>query len=120
MVKRGLSPIFPLEEARVKVVAKLKENIAYIENGMKTTTDEKLDLVFKHAGNNTYIVGAKYGNRWLKNVFGDGKSYVDSIETMLLTDVLNMFIEQVESKHVDDAIEAVMKANVEGRKKKAA
>ena len=109
-----------LDEARSKVVVKLQENIAYVEGGMTALKDDKPDLLFKYAGNDEYKVGAKYGNRWLRNVFGDGNSFVDGIEKELLVDVLNIFVTEVESKQVDDAIEAIMKANVEVHKKKAA
>jgi hypothetical protein len=109
-----------LDEARAKVIAKLQENIAYVEGGMTALKDDKPDLLFKYVGDDTYKIGAKYGNRWLRNVFGDGNSFVDGIEKELLVDVLNIFVTEVEGKQVDDAIEAVMKANVEVHKKKAA
>ena len=108
-----------LAEARSKVVAKLQANIEYVDDGMTALKDDKPDLVFKYAGNGTYKVGAKYGNRWLKNVFGDGNSFVDGIDKTLLVDVLNIFITEVESKQADEAIEAIMQANVEVRKKAA-
>ena len=108
-----------LADARLKVVNKLNSNIAYINNDMQIVNSEKVDLVFKQANNNTYKVGVKYGNRWLKNMLGKNNSFIDGVARTELVDVLNALISEIESKQADDAITVIMQANVAAHSKAA-
>jgi hypothetical protein len=102
-----------LEEARKKVAQKLRDNIAY-HNG----TGEKVDLVYKPQGNEKYAVGIKYGNRYLVDAIGGG-TFVPNVTAEVLPQVLEMFVTQVEAEMHDDAIEKVMRDNVNARNKEA-
>ena len=97
-----------LDQARIKVVKKLQTNVAYVNNNMQpVNSSQKPDLVFKLTANSTYKVGAKYGNRWLPDLFDDGNKFVENIEKAELVSVLEAFVKAIESKQADDAIAVV-------------
>ena len=101
------------------LTGKLKLNIEYVQNQMKLPKNRTLDLVFKRAANNTYAVGAKYGNRWLQNLFGDGMKFADDIKKDELVDVMKALINAIESGEADDSIKAIQLRNIEAHSKAA-
>lgn len=108
-----------LEEARMKVISKLNRNIEYVENQMKLPKGEKIDLVFKVAADGTYAVGAKYGNRWLNDLFGENDKFAEGITKDQLVSVMRLLIEGIESGDADESIIGVQQKNKDAHKKAA-
>lgn len=102
-----------LDEARIKVAKKLRDNIAYF-NG----TGQKVDLVYKVHPGPKYSVGIKYGNRYLVRAIAGG-TFVPQVSAELVPQVLEMLATQVEACMYDDAISQVMQDNVAARNKAA-
>ena len=100
-----------LNDARNKVVAKLRANKQYF---MGETT-EQVDTVYKEQGDGTYAVGIKYGNRYLSGVI-NGQKYARGFKAEHMPAVFDTLVLQVEAGACDEAIAVVMAANVNARK----
>ncbi len=103
-----------LDVARSKTIRKLQDNKAYYLD----STLERPDLVYKESGDGTYVIGIKYGNRYLSNVC-DGNSFVDQIDKAQVAAVLDLFVECVVNGDLDAEIEKIMLNNVLARKSTA-
>jgi hypothetical protein len=103
-----------LDDARAKVIAKLKLNVDYF-NGAIT---EQVDLVYKKQSDDTYAIGIKYGNRYLDGLF-EGRAFVEGVSKDEVVAMLDTFAECVEQGICDAAITAIMQNNVSARNKKA-
>lgn len=101
-----------IADARRKVADKLRANKAHFSD---PDSGEKPDPVFKRQGDGTLAVGIKYGNRFLKGVFG-GETYVPVPEDKV-DQALDLMASQVEQGLYDSAIEEVMEANRNGTPK---
>jgi len=102
-----------LEEARENVAGKLKSNKTFVENDFTLSDDQdNFSKVFVEQGLNNvgFSVGLKYGNRWLKNAFGDNKPFVvlKSANQSILADSLGALIDAVEAGEFDVQIEETM------------
>lgn len=95
-----------IEEARKKVADKLEKNWLHIL-GKHT---EKVDKVYCEQ-NGTYTLGVKYGNRWLKNVFGKDMNFISGITHDELEEAIDELQNCVLAGDLDDSIKAVMQAN---------
>ena len=103
-----------LPEARSKVIDKLKQNIAYfIDN-----TQEKPDLVYVLQSDRTFTVGAKYGNRFLRDIITIGKHALNNVQEAQVVSVLEKLVQIVARGDCDPAIEAIMQKNVAQRNSK--
>jgi len=97
-----------IDEARQKVADKLEKNWRYILN--KMPENEKIDKVFTEE-DGTYTLGIKFGNRWLKHVFGQDQHFVTGISYDDLEETVDVLITCVMAGELDDSIKEVMKAN---------
>jgi len=100
-----------LSDARSKVIDKLRGNIAFL-NGI----GGKVDAVYKEQSNGLFGVGIKYGNRYLVDSIAGG-TFLPNVAKEMLPQVLEVYIKQVEDKLHDDAIEKIMRDNVDNRNK---
>lgn len=98
-----------LSDARSKVIEKLRGNIEFV-NG----TGGKVDLVYKEQSNGLFAVGIKYGNRYLADSIAGG-TFLPDVAKEMLPRVLEVYVQQVEEKMHDDAIEKIMRDNVAAR-----
>jgi len=102
-----------IETARSKVAKKLLANKAYADNGFKADAGaKKPDKVYKRKADKTYAVGCKYGNRWLKDIFGTNAKMLDGLTEAQLSDALSDLAECAENGDFDNAIASIMQANV--------
>ena len=102
-----------LETARSKVIKKLHANKEYIDNGFRAVEGaQKPDKVYKRKADNTFAVGCKYGNRWLKDIFGVNAKMVDGLSKEQLSSALSDIAEYAENGDFDDAIASIMQANM--------
>ena len=100
-----------LEEARSKVVEKMRNNSDVVQGNVG---EEKVDSVYKDQGDGKYSVGIKYGNRYLQKAIAGG-TFVTDVERDQLHAVIDELASQVEKGWYDDAIVEVMRANVAAR-----
>jgi len=98
-----------LHSAKVKVVEKLLRSKKFAENNFKTDDDESNDTCFYEVPQrNGYFVGVKYGNRWLKNVFGERKNRHGPLSKEQLITVIDLLVKGVEENEFDEQIKAAM------------
>lgn len=109
-----------IEEARTKTVHKLTQNIAYVSNGMVAANGDSVDPVFVEDNDGTYLVGAKYGNRWLQNLVTANEKKFDGISQANLVGVLTAIADRVESGACDDDLRLIQTTNAKGKRRKIA
>lgn len=108
-----------VDAARTKVAIKLLANKAYVDNNFKAVAGaQKPDKVYKRKADRTYVVGCKYGNRWLKDIFNGNAKMLDRLTEEQLSDALRDLAEHVENGDFDDAIASIMQANVLAKKQR--
>ena len=95
-----------LAKARAKCIKKVRENKAW----HRDQTLPKPDPIMTPDASG-YSVGAKYGQRYLKNIF-DGGTFIENVPEGLLNDVLDGLIEMIETGECDKAIKEAMDANL--------
>lgn len=100
-----------IEDARKAVADKLRANLAYLRD---PGSCERPDLVYKEQGPGTYVLGIKYGNRWLKGLF-DGDSYLQGLNPGTLADLLDGFAADALAGQFDAFILPIMADNVDAR-----
>lgn len=101
-----------IEDARKKTADKLIANRDYFKDG----TLDRPDLVYKKQSDNTYVLGVKYGNRYLSNIVQQ-HSFIEGIDESCVGQVLDALAEAVTNGHYDRSIEQIMQANIEARNK---
>lgn len=107
-----------LEKARETTADKLLANKAYVENGFKPAAGgEKPDKVFKRMADGTYGIGVKYGNRYLKNIFGDGRKMMEGFDKAELPSAIDRLTDCVKAGRFDDAIKEIMESNLVAKRK---
>ena len=112
----GVSDIKPsryerddLHSAKVKVVEKLHRSKKFAENNFKADDEESNDTCFYEVPQrNGYFVGVKYGNRWVKNVFGEKKNKFWPLSKEQLITVIELLAKGVEENEFDEQIKAAM------------
>ncbi|MDP4300217.1 hypothetical protein [Leptothrix discophora] len=102
-----------LNDARQAVSEKLRQNIAYLRDPKNV---EQPDLVYKIQQDGLYAVGIKYGNRWLKNVFGE-TTYLQVNTPEQVCELMELFADDVIKGEFDECIIPIMEANIDARKK---
>ena len=109
-----------IEEARAKVVEKLNRCIDHVNSDKAIDDNDLTDPVFKEVSEGVYIVGAKYGNRWLPNLAGDNKRVLTDIDQAELANTLNAIITHVESGDSDSDLRSIQATNAKRKSRKAA
>lgn len=109
-----------VEDARAKTVIKLNQNIAFVSNGMVAKNGESVDPVFIEDNDGTYLVGAKYGNRWLQNLAAANEKKFDGIPKEKLVTVLKAIADHVESGASDDDLRSIQATNAKRKRRMAA
>ena len=109
-----------IEEARAKVVDKLNRCITHVNSGMAGENSDLTDPVFKEKADGIYIVGAKYGNRWLPNLAGDKSPVLKNIKQDELVATLGAIITHVESGESDDDLRSIQATNAKRKNRRAA
>ena len=109
-----------IEEARAKTVTKLNQNIAFVSNGMTAENGESVDPVFIQDNDGTFLVGAKYGNRWLQNLVAANEKKFDGISQANLVSVLTAIASHVEAGACDDDLLLIQTTNAKGKRRKVA
>lgn len=102
-----------VKTASEKVAKKLLANKAFVDNGFKAVAGaQKVDKVYKRKADKTYAVGCKYGNRWLKDIFGTNAKMLDGLTEAQLSSALSDLAECAINGDFDNAIASIMQANV--------
>jgi len=106
-----------LEDYKTKVINKTQVSLDVLNDMYPLEPDQRLpDLIYKYdATSNTYSVGLKSGNRWLKGIF-KGKNFVKGLSKEQLKEFIKILIEETKNGSFDDAINEVRKANQYSRK----
>jgi hypothetical protein len=102
-----------LPDARQKVIDKLNLNKAYFND----PSQDKPDLVYKSQSDGIYAIGAKYGNRYLQNIFGTTK-FLENVDETEVAAVLDELAQCVSDGVFDSAIDEIRLANVGARNNK--
>ncbi|WP_157976743.1 hypothetical protein [Parahaliea mediterranea] len=111
------SKIDTLDDARRKVIDKIDRNIDYI-NSPNLGEVEKPDLLYKrNIRTGLYIVGAKYGNRWLDGIDGNEGKFIEGVSEQQLVNALEAVKSLVESKDLDEKISFIQSKNLSSRRK---
>ena len=105
-IKTNRNKVTTIDEARKKVADKLAANHAFLVG----ESNKRVDKVYT-VENGIYTLGAKYGNRWLKNLFGDGQHYITGMKYDEMEETLDMLVEEVVAGEADDCIRVVMENN---------
>jgi len=105
-----------LEQARDKVIEKALLNRAYFDN--PDNAEEPGATIFYRQYNGCYLLGLKYGNRWLKGIF-EGKDYGREIPSENVLPSIDFLIEETKAGVFDNQIEQIRIANANSRSKKA-
>ena len=102
-----------IEEARQKVCDK-----ALLSKSTNPNPTEKFDPIYvEDSLTGTYSVGLKYGNRWLDNVFGEGKKHLQGLTVDDKDLLIDDLVELTNAGAFDDAIREVQKMNRACRRK---
>ena len=109
-----------VKDARAKTVIKLNQNIAFVSNGMAAENGESIDPVFVEDNDGTFLVGAKYGNRWLQNLVAANEKKFEGIPEEKLVTVLKAIADRVESGACDDDLLLIQTTNAKGKRRKVA
>jgi len=109
--KINRTKVVSIEEARQKVVDKLEANSKFITEG-----EGEVDAVFA-VNDGSYTIGAKYGNRWLPDLFGEGKNYITGITKDEVPEVVSDIKSAIIKGDADESIRKVMS---NGRRRKVA
>lgn len=100
-----------IQDARKAVADKLQANLAYLRD---LDSCERPDLVYKEQGPGMYVLGVKYGNRWLKGLF-NGDSYLQGLSADYLAELLEGFAADALAGQFDAFILPIMADNVDAR-----
>jgi hypothetical protein len=100
-----------IDDARKAVADKLLANLAYLRD---PNICERPDLVYKEQEPGVYVVGIKYGNRWLNGLF-EGGTYLQGLTADALGELLEGFAQDALSGQFDAYIRPIMDANIAAR-----
>lgn len=98
-----------LSSAKVKVKAKLLRSKELAQNGCEVDDENAFDTCFYEVPQkNGYFVGVKYGNRWVKNIFGENENKYGPLTQGELVTVIDLLSKGVDSGEFDEQIKATM------------
>lgn len=100
-----------IEDARESVANKLLANLAYLRD---PGSCERPDLVYREQEPGVYVLGIKYGNRWLQGLF-EGGTYLQGLSADTLAELLEGFAQDALAGQFDAFIRPIMDANVAAR-----
>lgn len=98
-----------LLSAKEKVIDKLTRSKAFAESDCKVDDDNTIDACFYEVPQrNGYFVGIKYGNRWVKSVFGENKNKYGPLSKEQLIRVIDLLSKGVQGGEFDEQIKDTM------------
>ena len=98
-----------LEDAREKVAVKSETAKQFVLSDFAEVRGKKPDVTFIHAPHRGgFFVGAKYGNRWLKNIVNED-SFWGPLNKEQLIEALDAFSKAARSGELDEQIKVTMK-----------
>ena len=98
-----------LDSAKEKVKGKLLRSKEIAENGCNADDVNAFDTCFYYVPQKSgYYVGVKYGNRWVKNVFGENENRFGPLNTSELIEVVSILNKCVDNGELDQQIKATM------------
>lgn len=98
-----------LEVAREKVAVKSETAKQFVLSDFAEVRGKKPDVTFIHAPHKGgFFVGAKYGNRWLKNII-DEDPFWGPLNKEQLIEALGAFSTAARNGELDEQIKAAMK-----------